>query len=769
MQVFRERFILTILASFFVLLAVTNPLGFGGTARIIDIMIIVVMAGIAASPSTTIIWILEYAKDIPRIRLSPDKFVILIARLDGDDPKGTHTRAVARAFLGQQGVQRTQTRRVLRLSEDSDAEGHAVRIGRRWLARRKADLLIWGEVLQKEKFLNLWFTTKDATSDFQQSRFPLEANLLDGNFTEVANAQLISISLSAIKPATEVAERSLRDILRPVAGRLRNLLNNSDQFTLRQGSDLRFALGVALCAIAREEGGAADLQEAVNLLGSSLRDIDRTRESLAWANVQHYRGVALADLGAEALSSEILDDALAAFRSALDERPKERVPLDWARTQHSLGGALIDLGMWKPERGYLIEAIAAFDAALSERRRDHTPTEWAVTTNARALAVQRLAQWENNGITKINEAIELFRQALEATSASTTPILWGGIKLNRGLAFLELADRQPGRDALDDALSECRGVLSVWTREEVPKLWVKAQFTIGRVLTQLGELENSTEQLKEAEDVLRAALEICTRKFSSPLWAVLQVTLGNTLVKIAEAEIGFFQSPLQSQIIRIDPQKPQPTQWVPRQQELISGIQRIQRRDSALSHLEEAVSAFRNGLNEIPRERFPGLWAETQYNFASALVRLGEQEEEREYLLEALCRVNLALEVWTYEQFPWSWSLAQGALGMIFTRLGEREEEPGMISRFESAVSACRKLLQVRTQEHAPLEWARNQNRLGIALYRLGDAKDDLATLNESVSAYSSAREVLRTLSIRESEEAERNLHIVQVKIQSMS
>lgn len=290
------------------------------------------------------------------------------------------------------------------------------------------------------------------------------------------------------------------------------------------------------------------------------------------------------------------------------------------------------------------------------------------------------------------------------------------------------------------------------------------------MLTQLGQLENSTEQLKEAEDVLRAALEICTREFSSPLWAAVQVTLGNTLVKIAEAEIGFFQSPLQSQIIRIDPQQRQPTQSVPLQQELTSGIQRIQRRDSALSHLEEAVSAFRNGLNEIPRERFPGLWAETQYDFASALMRLGEQEEDREYLLEALCRVNLALEVWTYEQFPWSWSLAQGALGMIFTRSGEREEEPGMIiSRFESGVSACRKSLQVRTQEHARLEWARNQNRLGTALYRLGDAKNDLATLNKSVSAYSSAREVLRTLSVRESEEAERNLRIVQVKIQSVS
>src|SRR5271165_5251457 len=112
MQVFRERFILTILASLFVLFLVTNPLKLGLIARSIDMLLIVVIAGIAASPTTTIIWILEYAKDILRIKLSPDKFAILIARLDGDDPQGTHTRAVTRAFLGEQGVQWTQTQRV---------------------------------------------------------------------------------------------------------------------------------------------------------------------------------------------------------------------------------------------------------------------------------------------------------------------------------------------------------------------------------------------------------------------------------------------------------------------------------------------------------------------------------------------------------------------------------------------------------------------------------------------------------------------------------
>src|SRR6516164_945675 len=103
------------------------------------------------TPAKTKIWIVESLRDFRRIRINPDKFLILVARLDGDDKQGTHTRAVARAFQGEQGIERTQTARVLSLADigiGSDAEIQAVATGRKWLTRRNADLLIWGEVLE---------------------------------------------------------------------------------------------------------------------------------------------------------------------------------------------------------------------------------------------------------------------------------------------------------------------------------------------------------------------------------------------------------------------------------------------------------------------------------------------------------------------------------------------------------------------------------------------------------------------------------------------
>jgi tetratricopeptide (TPR) repeat protein len=727
---------------------------------------------ILPSPRDSYIWVVETARDIRRFRPSPDKFLILVAQLDGDDVKGTHTRAVARAFQGQVGVERLQTLRTLRLfGIGGAAESEAVATGRRWLAKRNADLLIWGEVLQKEKCLNLWFTSKDATSDFQQSRFPLEANLLTGDFTEVATGQLVSLSLSAIKPATEARGTFLRDILRPVADRLRNLLNDSTLlFTLRQRSDLSFALGIALCAITHEEGGAANLQEAVNLLSSSIENIDRAVEPLAWANVQHYRGVALTELGRETLEPEILNNAVAAFRSALDDRPRERVPLDWAKTQHSLGGALMLLRGLRVESSYFTEAIAAFDAALTERRPDRVPVEWASTTNSRALAVLALAG-EDVGTTKINEAIFSLQTALEATSPSVTPSLWGGIKLNLGLALLSLAERQTGGDALDEALTTGRSILPVWSREEMPKLWVQAQLLIGRALTALGERETDPEylNLKEAEEVLRAALEVCTGELSAVLRAMVQAALGNTLSRLADTEL--VQIPLDRQLLRTDPQRiddpQQPVHWVTQEQEFMRGIQRIQERNSGLNHLEDAVNAFQSSLDEFPRENFPAAWALIQHDCAIALTRLGEQQEESDYLLEAVGRVNSALEVWTYEYFPWNWARAQTTLSCIFIRLGERQEE-GRISYLESAVVACQKAEQVHTLDSAPLLWAKNQNVLASALYYLGQVQHDLAILKKSLRAYSSALEVLCPLSPKEIRGIENNIRVVQVKIEEL-
>src|SRR6516164_11179382 len=98
------------------------------------------------------------------------RFTILIGTIDRDDSDHTYTRAVARAFLKRNDIDRIQTCRVLRLPDvGRNAEVAAVATARRWLAQWHADLLIAGELQQKDKAVSLWFFDRDPTHDWKAS------------------------------------------------------------------------------------------------------------------------------------------------------------------------------------------------------------------------------------------------------------------------------------------------------------------------------------------------------------------------------------------------------------------------------------------------------------------------------------------------------------------------------------------------------------------------------------------------------------------------
>jgi len=381
--------------------------------------------------------------------------------------------------------------------------------------------------------------------------------------------------------------------------------------------------------------------------------------------------------------------------------------------------------------------------------------------NNRAITILNLGLRDKLGIYQIKDSIKILQEALRAVSPKTEPILWGTSQLNLGVAFSLLAQRQPEGGPLDKALLAYRSALSEWSRDQVPRLWVKAQLNIGRALTRLGELNIESDYLKEAEETFNAALESCPRESSPLSWARINTSLGVVLTRMAERELGF-QTPLP--VIPVS--APGTTDWVARQQTLALNLGLSQRREVGLNCLERAVTAFRNSLGELPRDRLPVDWADTQHNFSLALVRLGEQEEDTEYLYQALAAVNFALEEWTFESFPFDWAIAQNTLAGVLIRLGERETETRIL-RFESAVAACRKSFQLQRQDTSPFQWALTQNTLGLALHGLGEAQNDIVKLTEAASAYSSALEVFRAISAaKHIAYLENNLRIVQVLIE---
>jgi tetratricopeptide (TPR) repeat protein len=308
----------------------------------------------------------EYHWPFAKNSATSNRFTILIATLDRDDADHTYTRAVARAFLKRDDIDRIETCRILRLAKvGRDAEENAVATARNWLAQRHADLLIGGEMLKKDEAVSLWFIDKDPNHDWRASTFRLDANLLKQDFAEAASTQLLAVALSSIKPATDENGKYLVTVLRPITTRLQNLLSFTGGFTAIQRADLQYALAVALYVIGDQAGDNDALKKAVAAYDETLKELTRERVPLDWATTQNNLGNALSRLGERESGTARLEAAVAAYNAALKERTRERVPLDWAMTQNNLGLALATLGERESGTARLEAAVAAYNAALN--------------------------------------------------------------------------------------------------------------------------------------------------------------------------------------------------------------------------------------------------------------------------------------------------------------------------------------------------------------------------------------------------------------------
>jgi tetratricopeptide (TPR) repeat protein len=179
-----------------------------------------------------------------------------------------------------------------------------------------------------------------------------------------------------------------------------------------------------------------------------------------------------------------------------------------------------------------------------------------------------------------------------------------------------------------------------------------------------------------------------------------------------------------------------PLDWAMTQNNLGNALQILGARESGTARREEAVTAFRDALQEYTRERVPLDWAMTQNNLGNALGILGERESGTARLEEAVTAFREALQERTRERVPLDWAGTLNNLGNALGILGARERGT---ARLEEAVTAFRDALQEYTRERVPLDWAMTQNNLGNALGVLGARERGTARLEEAVTAFREA------------------------------
>ncbi|MCA3325491.1 MAG: tetratricopeptide repeat protein [Roseomonas sp.] len=343
-----------------------------------------------------------------------------------------------------------------------------------------------------------------------------------------------------------------------------------------------------------------------------------------------------------------------------------------------LGGALISLGLRQTDTGLLEQAITVFRSAIEEYTRESAPENWAGTYNNLGKALSWLGEREAD-TAKLNEAIAAYHAALEVFTRQHSPLYWAMTQNNLGITLRVLGERETGTLRLEQAVMAHQAALKEYTRDRAPLDWAWTQNSLGNALKTLGEREAGTARLEEANTAYRSALQEYTRERVPLDWATAQSNLANVLQELAD-------------------------------------------RDGGTARLEEAITIYRAVLMERTLERVPPDWAATQISLGNALRRLGERVIGTAPFEEAVLAYREALKIFTRAHMPFRWAMTQSNLGTMLSKLGEREAGT---ARLVEAVIAYRAALEEFMRARAPLHRAFSEHGLGNCLATLAARSPD--------------------------------------------
>jgi tetratricopeptide (TPR) repeat protein len=335
-----------------------------------------------------------------------ERFVVLIADLQGDDAEKSHTRHVAAALAPYRGldVQRIGPGPEWDVGSRDDFEAEA----RVLTAERRGDVLIAGDVATAGKGVRLRILPGDRRVEVQPGasegrragEYALTETGLPLDFDRDFNVVLLALVAASVAPATERQGHYLVDVLEPAAGRLKRLCANMPGgLDVDQRGSLGHALGLAAYVLGEQKRDNAWLREAVAANRAALEVWPRERVPLQWAMTQNNLGNVLLSLceredGASDAGSGRLLEAIVAYRAALEVWTRERAPLQWAGAQNNLGNALRTLGEREDSTKQLEQAVTAYRAALEAVTRERAPLQWAGTQNNLGNALQALGKRE---------------------------------------------------------------------------------------------------------------------------------------------------------------------------------------------------------------------------------------------------------------------------------------------------------------------------------------------------------------------------------------
>jgi tetratricopeptide (TPR) repeat protein len=382
---------------------------------------------------------------------------ILISPLAGDS-QGLAARHIHDRLSGRMGVSITVADRALTAPGANHNEplfvSMAVDLGRRWLMRERADLLIWGEAItgpQGVSWRLRFLGSATPLHPHSATISALERLEVPALFDDATGDLAFGAALAAVNVESADGIRARATLFRPVLRAATRFAEGDSVGTVAECATAQACYAALLLLEGARTGDVKILQRAVSVYQGALILGEDAFPMHERAMIGTHIADALSLISEQSERSKLADKTVEYYRAALTMVRKEVFADDYAALKTRLGLALHSLAQTTGEPVHLKDAADAFSAATSIWTITEAPERWADIQNSLGsllITMGRLTSQPD----LFDKAVAVFLKIAQARSRTTAPLVWATALANIGAALREKGVADRNTDCLRQAL-----------------------------------------------------------------------------------------------------------------------------------------------------------------------------------------------------------------------------------------------------------------------------------------------------------------------------
>jgi tetratricopeptide (TPR) repeat protein len=373
---------------------------------------------------------------------------ILVSPLGGDSAERA-ARHIHDRLAGRLGVSVRLADRMLTAPGADNMQpvflSMAADLGRRWLKRENADLLIWGETVPPpaEKGVSageswrLRFLGASTPLHAHGATFSaLERLEVPAFFSDATSDLVFGTALAAVNVESAEGLRARAALFRPVLKAATHHAEGDSIGTVAECATAQAAYGALLLLDGARTGDLKVLEKAVAVYqGALILGTDAFTDHER-AMIGSHIADALATIADTAQRTKLVARCIAYYRTALGMVRKEIFAEEFAALKARLGMALHAEAAHSGEASHLKEAADAFSAATSIWTITDHPHRWADLQNSLGgllITMGRLTREPS----LFDKAVSVFLKIIEVQGRTKAPLIWATTIANLGAALKE--------------------------------------------------------------------------------------------------------------------------------------------------------------------------------------------------------------------------------------------------------------------------------------------------------------------------------------------